>query len=186
MSIKINQLEVENVKRIKACKIEPSQNGLTIIGGKNGQGKTSTLDAIAWALGGDRYRPSEAKRDGSVIPPSIHIELSNGLIVERRGKNSDLKVTDPDGKKSGQQLLNEFVEQLAIDLPRFMQSSNREKADTLLRIIGVGDELKRLEQEEQELYNQRLAIGRIADQKKKFAAEMQHYPDAPVDLISLS
>ena len=34
MSIKINKLEIENVKRIKAVKIEPSANGLTIVGGK--------------------------------------------------------------------------------------------------------------------------------------------------------
>ena len=30
--IKINTLSVENVKRVKAVKIEPAQNGLTIIG----------------------------------------------------------------------------------------------------------------------------------------------------------
>ena len=54
MTVKINSLELENVKRIKAVQLEPAANGLTIIGGKNGQGKTSVLDAIAWALGGDR------------------------------------------------------------------------------------------------------------------------------------
>lgn len=64
MSIKINTLQVENVKRVKAVALEPSANGLTVIGGKNGQGKTSVLDAIAWALGGDRYRPSNAERGG--------------------------------------------------------------------------------------------------------------------------
>ena len=56
-SIKINKLEIENVKRIKAVKIEPTKNGLTIVGGNNNQGKTSVLDSIAWALGGDRYKP---------------------------------------------------------------------------------------------------------------------------------
>ncbi len=186
MSIKISQLELENVKRIKACAIVPAANGLTIIGGDNNQGKTSVLDGIAWALGGDRFRPSEPARDGSVLPPSIHIELSNGLIVERKGKNSDLKVIDPEGNKSGQQLLNEFVETLAINLPKFMQASNREKADTLLQIIGVGAELYELERQESELYNRRLTIGQIADQKKKYAAEMTYHPDAPKDLISAS
>ena len=39
-SIKINKLEIENVKRIKAVKIEPTKNGLTIVGGNNNQGKT--------------------------------------------------------------------------------------------------------------------------------------------------
>ena len=143
-TMKINQLEIENVKRIKAVKVEPAEDGLTIIGGNNNQGKTSVLDAIAWALGGDRYRPSQAVREGSMVPPNLHIVMSNGLVVERKGKNSDLKVTDPTGKKGGQQLLNEFVNQLALDLPKFMEASGKEKANTLLQIIGVGDQLAAL------------------------------------------
>ena len=182
--LKINKLEIENVKRVKAVKIEPTLNGLTVIGGKNRQGKTSVLDSIAWALGGEKYRPSQAQRDGSVLPPNLHIVMNNGLVVERKGKNSDLKVIDPDGKKAGQQLLNEFVEQLAIDLPKFMESSSKDKANTLLQIIGVGDKLYELEKQEQEIYNKRLAIGQIADQKKKFAKEMTYYPDAPKEPIS--
>lgn len=182
--IKINKLEIENVKRVKATRFEPEKNGLTVIGGKNGQGKTSVLDAITWALGGDRYRPTHAQRDGSVLPPYIHIVLSNGLVVERKGKNSDLKVIDPNGRKGGQQLLNEFVEELALNLPRFMQASGREKADTLLRIIGVGDRLHELEQQERELYANRHAIGQIADQKKKYAQEIAYYPDAPKEPVS--
>ena len=184
MSMKINRLEIENVKRIKAVKLEPAENGLTIIGGNNNQGKTSVLDSIAWALGGDRYRPSQATREGSVIPPYLHIVMNNGLVVERKGKNSDLKVTDPSGKKAGQQLLNEFVNQLALDLPKFMEANGKEKAQILLQIIGVGDRLTQLEQEEKQLYNERLAIGRIADQKKKFANEQTYYPDAPKEIVS--
>jgi len=186
MSIKINKLEIENVKRVKAVKIEPTANGLTIVGGKNNQGKTSVLDSIAWALGGNSFKPSEATREGSVIPPNIHLVMSNGLVVERKGKNSDLKVIDPSGQKGGQQLLNEFVEQLALDLPKFMNSNNKEKANTLLQIIGVGEQLYELEQKEKEVYNRRHTIGQIADQKKKFAAEQPYYPDAPKELISAS
>ena len=186
MSIKINKLEIENVKRVKAVKIEPTANGLTVIGGKNKQGKTSVLDSIAWALGGEKYRPSEAQRAGSVIPPNLHIVMSNGLVVERKGKNGDLKVIDPDGRKGGQQLLNEFVEQLALDLPKFMQSTSKEKANTLLQIIGVGNQLAELELKEIELYNKRRAIGQIADQKKKYAKEQLYYPDAPKEPISAS
>lgn len=186
MSMKINKLEIENVKRVKAVKIEPTANGLTIIGGKNNQGKTSVLDAIAWALGGDRYRPSQAQREGSVIPPNLHIVMNNGLIVERRGKNSDLKVTDPNGKKAGQQLLNEFVEQLALDLPKFMEASSREKAQTLLQIIGVSPRLAELERQEKELYNERTYIGRTADQKEKYAKEQPYYPEVPSVPVSAS
>lgn len=184
MTLKINNLEIENVKRVKAVRMEPTQNGLTVIGGKNGQGKTSVLDAIAWVLGGDKFKPSTPEREGSMVAPSLKVTLSNGLIVERSGKNSTLKVIDPNGNKAGQQLLNEFIEQLALDLPKFMRSSSKEKADILLQIIGVGEQLHKLETQETQLYNRRTEIGRIADQKKKFAAEMVSYPEAPKELIS--
>lgn len=186
MAMKINKLEIENVKRVKAVKIEPTQNGLTIVGGNNNQGKTSVLDAIAWALGGNKYKPSQAAREGSVTPPHLHIVMNNGLIVERKGKNSDLKVIDPNGEKGGQSLLNSFVEELAIDLPKFMESSSKEKAQTLLQIIGVGDQLFELERTENEVYNQRHAIGQVKDQKEKFAKEMDYFPDAPKELISIT
>ena len=182
--MKINKLEIENVKRIKAVKIEPTKDGLTIIGGKNNQGKTSVLDSIAWALGGERFRPSQAQREGSVIPPNLKIVMDNGLIVERKGKNSDLKVTDPSGKKAGQQLLNEFIEQLALELPRFMEASGKEKAKTLLHIIGLDATIVELEKKEAEIFNSRQAIGRIADQKEKYAKEQPYFPDAPDEPIA--
>lgn len=187
-SVKIASLELENVKRIKAVRLVPTEKGLTVIGGNNGQGKTSVLDAIAWALGGDRYRPSSPERDGSVVPPRIRIVLNNGLVVERAGKNSALRVTDPTGHRGGQQLLNSFVEELALNLPKFMEASGKEKADTLLKIIGVGDQLYLLENKEKQLYNQRLTIGRIADQKAKYAKEMPFYdgvPETPVSAMEL-
>lgn len=186
MTVKINKLEIENVKRVKAVTIEPTSNGLTILGGNNNQGKTSVLDAIAWALGGNKYKPSKPARDGSMNPPTLRLELSNGLIVERKGKNSDLKVTDPSGQKAGQQLLDSFVEELALNLPKFIESSSKDKANTLLQIIGVGDKLWELDRKEERLYNERRTIGQIADQKKKYAAEQPHYPEAPNELVSIA
>ncbi len=185
-SIKINSLEIENIKRVKAVQLKPYENGLTVIGGKNGQGKTSVLDAIAWTLGGDRFKPSKPDRDGSHVPPNLHITLSNGLVVERRGEKGALKVIDPNGNKGGQQLLNEFVEQLAINLPKFMEQTSKEKANTLLKIIGVGDKLYELENREQQLYNHRRTIGQIADQKAKFAKEMPCYAGIPQEPVSAS
>lgn len=182
--VKINELLIENVKRVKAVQFEPSADGLTIIGGRNGQGKTSVLDAIAWALGGNNYKPSVPERDGALVPPNLHIELSNGLIVERKGKNSTLKVTDPEGNKSGQQLLNEFVSTLALDLPKFINGSDKDKADSLLKILGICDVLAQLDTKENQLYAQRTEVGRIADRKKKAADEMPMYPNVPKEPVS--
>lgn len=183
-SIKINSLELENVKRVKAVKLEPTVNGLTVVGGKNNQGKTSVLDAIAWALGGAKYKPSQAQREGSLVEPQLHIELSNGMVVERLGKNGTLKVTDPSGQKGNQSLLDGFISQFALDLPKFMEADKNTKAKILLQIIGVGDKLSAFDKQESELYNRRTEIGRIADQKKKYADEMVQWDGVPEDIVS--
>ena len=186
MSVKIMALEAENVKRIKAVALTPSPTGLTIVGGNNNQGKTSVLDALAWALGGDRFRPDAAQRDGAVAPAHLKVKLSNGVVVERKGKNASLTVTDPTGRRSGQQLLNAFVEPLALDLPRFMEASDKEKADILLRIIGIDTELHTRDLEIKALYDKRTFTGQLAAQKKHFAEELISYPDAPEEPVSAS
>ncbi len=185
-NVKISALELENVKRIKAIQLTPTENGLTVIGGRNAQGKSSVLDAIAWALGGNKMKPEAPNRDGAETPASIHVELSNGLIVERKGKNGALKVTDPRGMKGGQALLDEFVGQLALDLPRFMVASDRERADYLLGILGVSDELNRIDGEIQRAYDERRWLGQEADRKAKAAEVMEHFDDAPAETVSIS
>lgn len=186
MSVTITALEAENVKRIKAVAFAPSPTGLTLVGGNNNQGKTSVLDALAWALGGDRFRPDAAQRDGAIAPAHLKVTLSNGVVVERKGKNTSLTVTDPTGRRSGQQLLNAFVEPLALDLPRFMDASDKEKSDILLRIIGIGAELHTRDLEIKGLYDKRTFTGQLAAQKKHFAEEMISYPEAPDEPVSAS
>ena len=184
--VKIASVEAENVKRVKAVYLEPKADGLTVIGGRNGQGKTSVLDAIAWALGGDKMRPSNAKREDAAGDPQLRVVLDNGIVVERKGKNSSLKVIDPSGNKGGQQLLNSFTEQLALNLPKFMQATDKEKAETLLSIMGVGEELAALDAQKQTAYNQRLAVGQMERQKRGAANDMRHWPDAPAQEVSAS
>ena len=186
MSVKITALEAENVKRIKAVALTPAPTGLTLVGGNNNQGKTSVLDALAWALGGEKFRPNAAQRDDAVAPAHLRVTLSNGVVVERKGKNSSLTVTDPTGRRSGQQLLNAFVEPLALDLPRFMEASDKEKADILLRIIGIGNELHLRDMEIKSIYDKRTFTGQLAQQKKHFADELISYPDAPEQPLSAS
>jgi DNA repair exonuclease SbcCD ATPase subunit len=182
--VHITAFEAENVKRVKAVALAPSATGLTVIGGRNAQGKTSVLDAIAWALGGDKFKPSEPRHAGSVLPPSLKVELSNGIRVERSGASSSLKVIDPQGNKAGQTLLNSFIEALALDIPKFIASSSKDKAGVLLEIVGVGDKLYELQKSEKIAYDERTAIGRIRDQKQAAADEMPDYPNAPVEPVS--
>jgi exonuclease VII small subunit len=176
--VKITSLEIENVKRVRAVSLDCEGKALSIVGGRNGQGKTSVLDSIMWALGGDRYRPTTPIRNGA---DNIHIkiELDNGVSVERNGTTGSLKVTSAKGK-GGQALLNEFVNGFALDLPKFMAARGAEKAQALMDSFpGIGVRIKALNVRIKTLYDERHATGVIADRKKKYAAELPYDHDAP-------
>lgn len=182
--MKITALEVQNVKRVKAVALEPSPEGLTVVGGRNGQGKTSVLDAIAYALGGERLAPTNYRREGAAAESRIRVETDDGLIIERTGKNAALTVTDSTGRRGGQKLLDAVVGRMSIDLPSFLNANDKGKADILLKILGVGDELERLEKEEKAKYDLRTATGRMADQKEKAAQELPWHEGAPEEEVS--
>lgn len=185
-AVKIASLELENVKRVRAVELSPAADGLTVIGGRNRQGKTSVLDAIAWALGGNKMRPDDPNREGAATPAKLRVELSNGLVVERKGKNGDLHVTDESGRKAGQQLLDEFVSQLALDLPRFLGGSDKEKATALLQTIGLDEDLARLDGQIRAAAQEREAIGREARSRRAHAEKMPHHDDAPEEPVSVA
>ena len=52
--MKIVRFELENVKKVRLARIAPAKSGLTVIGGANASGKTSILDGIIYALGGEK------------------------------------------------------------------------------------------------------------------------------------
>lgn len=91
MSVKIIRLQSENIKRISAIDITPEGNLITI-GGKNDAGKSSALDSIAYALGGEKLVPSQPIRKGQT-EAKIVVELDD-LIVTRRFKRAEIYPCD--------------------------------------------------------------------------------------------
>jgi hypothetical protein len=182
-NVKITALEVENLKRVVAVSLDCSGKSLTVIGGNNGQGKTSVLDAIMWALGGDRFKPTNAVHDGA-DQAYIKVTLDNGCTVERKGVNGALKVTSTTGK-GGQALLNDFVNQFALNLPRFMNATAADKSKMLLDVFpGLGSELNKINMEAKRIFDERHALGVVADRKAKFAEELPFDFDAPAEPLS--
>lgn len=184
--VKILCFSAGNFKALKAFYCEPKPEGLTVIGGGNGAGKSSCLDALAFAVGGARYRPSNPKRDGAIGDTSLHVDLSNGITVERKGKNLSLTVTDRDGARHGQELLDAFISNIAIDLPKFYNASSKEKAHMILDTLGIEEKLAELAKSEKEKYDTRTVVGREADRKQKAAEDMPWHEDAPEEPVSVS
>jgi AAA domain len=79
--MKIIRLTSENVKRVVAVDISP--NGTLVgIGGKNGAGKSSVLDSIAYALGGERLAPTEPIRQGQA-KAKITVDLGDFIVTRQ-------------------------------------------------------------------------------------------------------
>jgi hypothetical protein len=181
--VKIATLLVENVKRVQLVSFCPTADGLTVIGGKCGEGKTSILDSIAWLLGGDAFKPSNPVHEGAERA-YIKGTLSNGWVIERDGKNATLKVTDAAGKKGGQALLNDVISMLALDLPKFMDSRGTVRANMLLECFpGLGPAITKYNADIKRAYDERTALGRVAEMKAKHAEDLPFIdgvPDAPL------
>lgn len=184
--VKILCFSAGNFKALKAFYCEPKPEGLTVIGGDNGAGKSSCLDALAFAVGGAKYRPSNPKREGAVGDTTLHVDLSNGITVERKGKNLSLTVTDREGARHGQELLDAFISNIAIDLPKFYNASSKDKAHMILDTLGIEEKLEELARREKEKYDTRTVVGREADRKQKAAEDMPWHEDAPEEPVSVA
>jgi predicted ATP-dependent endonuclease of OLD family len=174
--VTITSFEIENVKKVKAVRLAPSETGLTLIGGDNGQGKTSVLEAIMGALGGDAYK--QPVREGA-DKGTVCVALSNGVTVKRvytAGGGSRLDVTDGTGKKGGQQLLAAFVSSFALDVGTFMDAPDKKKAEIMLKVIGVNPQP--FEEKIRTLEADRLLKGRERDRAKGNAESLPYFDDA--------
>lgn len=138
MSTTILNLEVENVKRIQHVTVTPHASTV-IIGGRNGQGKSSLLDAISMALGGKNEVPSEPLRKGQ--KKGFVVLKTQELIVTRTftPKGSVLEVTNPEGLKfpSPQAVLDKLCTSIAFDPLAFIRADKKTQLAKLMELVGV-------------------------------------------------
>lgn len=138
--MKIVQLNISNFKRIKAVEVRP-YGAIVSVRGRNGAGKSSVLDSIAAALGGERLCPKVPIRRGE-NGAVVRVELDDDLVVERRwtaGGGSTLKVTTKEGVsvKRPQARLDDLIGKLSFDPLSFMDLEPKKQAETLRALAGV-------------------------------------------------
>lgn len=175
---KIIQLKAENFKRLSAVEITPAGN-VVIIGGNNAQGKTSVLDSIEAALGGEPDIKTPVKRGAT--KSRIVVDLGN-IVVERRFTDqggTSLVVRNKDGIKqmSPQAILDKLVGTLTFDPLAFSREKPVRQAEILRGIVGIDftDEDKRREAH----FDKRTDVKRDAKALESRMAAMPHHDDAP-------
>jgi len=139
--LRILELRTENVKKVKAILITPKTD-VVIISGNNGQGKTSVLDSIWYALQGRsglKGTPMPIRKGESKA--SVTLTLDD-FIVTRTWTSDDktyLKVTNREGLTYGspQELLDGFIGALTFDPLEFAQMKEKDQRDLLLKLANV-------------------------------------------------
>jgi DNA repair exonuclease SbcCD ATPase subunit len=158
--MKILDLVVKNVKRIRAVEIRPDGN-VVIVGGRNGQGKSSVLDSIAYALGGKDLICKEPVRRGE---KHAEVTCDLGELIVRRTFTAEgggtLTVETKDGARftSPQGRLNDLTGSLSFDPLEFARMAPAGQAATLRALVGL--DFAELDRERDAAFNARTDVNR--------------------------
>jgi DNA repair exonuclease SbcCD ATPase subunit len=187
--LRVIKFTASNVKRVRAVEIEPTAEGLVIISGKNGEGKSSTLDALWLVLGGREASKGVDKviREGA---DSAEAEVDLGkLIVRRRWKRKDggeitstMEVRNKDGAKfeRPQSILDSLFEVVALDPAAFAGMTPAEQVEELIRACDEEETLAALDEERAEVYERRTEMGRkLRSVEAEIAGIPEHGPEVP-------
>lgn len=189
--VRLVQVSVQNVKRIRAVDITPNPVGVTSIGGKNGAGKSSTLDAIWWALGGERSIQDAPLRRGAERGET-RLTLSDGTVVSRvyTAKGSRLEVKGRDGlpvKGGAQTFLSGLISSgMAFDPLAFTRMNARDQVVTLLRAFGAEEDVARINSRHTEAVERRKLANAEVDRLRALARSLPAVDDAPTSEVLVS
>jgi energy-coupling factor transporter ATP-binding protein EcfA2 len=207
--MKIVKLESNNIKRLHAVSITP-EGTLITVGGKNGAGKSSVLDSIAYAMGGEKLVPSEPIRTGE-SEAKIVVDLGDLVVtrkfkrevIEKKGDvvlngvtqpgtwkefgetSSTLTVTNKDGAKypSPQAVLDRLLGRLTFDPLAFARDDAKKQADTLRKLVNLDFTI--LDGQRMNAFQQRAMLKKTYDIKAAQLLTMPFVKDAPSEEISM-
>ena len=183
--MKIMRLSVSDIKKIQVAEICPDGH-VVEIAGKNGQGKTTILDSILWALGGKKHIQEMPVRKGAE-EGNIEIDLGD-YIVHRKIKSngrSTIQIMNKDGAKysSPQEILDNLVTVLSFDPLEFMNKSDKERLN-MVRQFAPDVDFQALEDLVKASFNVRREEKRNLDSVQKFLQSLSDEEKVP-ELIDI-
>lgn len=195
--MKIISLQAENVKRIKAVNITP-QGNLVEITGRNGQGKTSILDAIWWAVcGAENVQAMPVRKGEKAAKVVLRLkDDSRELVVTRKWRKHDegdttteLVVENAEGARfsKGQSTLNELIGDLSFDPLEFSRMTPREQFETLQQFVE-GVDFAAIAAANKADYDRRTTANRLGKDARAAANAItvpEGTPAEPVDVAAI-
>lgn len=180
----IVKLTASNVKRLRAVTIAPDGN-LVVLSGRNGQGKTTVLDCIEYAIGGKDVICAEPVRRGE---DSAEIVCDLGdLVVRRRfvaGGGTSVEVTDKNGLRfpSPQKVLDELYGRLSFDPLAFARQVPKQQMETLRGLLGL--DFSESDRRQDALFDERTLVNRELKAAEARLKALPELPNTPATLVS--
>jgi hypothetical protein len=189
--MKIISFQAENYKKLRAIEITPDGN-LVQITGRNGQGKSSTLDAIWSALGGAGAVPKKPIRNGEKTA-RVRLDLGDIKVLRTFTATEDgefttkLTVESADGASypSPQRLLDSLMGSLSFDPLAFSRMDAKEQFDALRKFVPDID-FDAIDRAQLGDYQRRTDVNRRLKDAKASADNIKVSDNAPVDVIDES
>lgn len=188
--MRIIELHAENVMGLSACDITPADH-LNVIGGKNGAGKSSLLNAICAALAGKGGMPSEplkrGEKKGEIV---VKLDRDGGAITVRRKLSADGKTSLVIEGEGGarftkpQAMLDELVGAVGFDPAAFCRLDQKKQAEQLRELVGL--DLSDLDGQRLGIYERRADVNREVKRLEGQAAGNPVNPDLPDSETSVS
>jgi len=186
--LRVIALEVENFKRLRAITIT-LDDGMQVISGRNGQGKTSAMDAIWAALGGAKATKGtpmpihQGERKARVRVTLGRAEVPE-LIAERIWRangSSKITVTAPDGAKhpKAQTVLDDLVGALSFDPLAFVSKPAKDQRAELLSLVELPFDPEELDAERKAIFDERTDVNR---ELRSARATLEGLPEVPDDV----
>ncbi len=183
--MKIQQLTVENFKRIRVIEVKPDGDVVRITG-RNASGKSSCLDSIQAALAGKSASPPEPIHRGE-DEAVVEIETDGDLKVRRTWKGGSSKLTvyrSGSRVTSPQRVLDELYSAVALDPLAFLSLSKEDQRVVFAEGAGILEKLREADLAVSQLYESRRVKNAQAKDAERKLSPLPTWPhDTPVDEV---
>lgn len=186
---RIVRLAASNIKRLKAVDITPKPGApVVILAGNNGEGKTSVLDAMMWALGGAITVAKDPIRHGQT-KATTEVDLG-GVIARRtitnRGQSLELKRADGKDIEQPQTFLDNLLGRLTFDPLDFSRMAPGKRLQTLLSLVPLSIDLDQIADQRKVLFDKRHDLKALHRDRIGQLREPEPDADLPTELIDVS
>ncbi|MFH2141387.1 MAG: AAA family ATPase [Bacteroidota bacterium] len=137
--MKIRKVEIKDIKKIEFAEISPTENVIYITG-KNGQGKSSLLDALFSVFGGKNSLPEmPLNQNTGAKNGHVTVELDNGLRLIRKvsAAGTTLTIESETGEKitSPQKYVEEKLKYFSFNPAEFYETTDPKKRAGMIKEI---------------------------------------------------